>query len=262
MQRSMNVPLSALAQIAIVLSLSCGGENTNNGAGGGGAAGASGTGTSGTGGSGGMLPDASACTYDDAGRLPTEAKACMTDADCVAVQTYSCCGPGVIVGLAKGAPQYRSCFQTAYPENCPPVGCASRSQTEDGQYPPLAPSDLTGVVARCIASDGALAFCATRYEPDAAARDASDDRAACFAMFHVCSTDRECCAPNRCLNITGQLACQQEGPAPEGGSCASQGQGCFGGVVCCGGLVCCGGAPCALNQGRCEADCSAGCGDR
>src|SRR4051812_35237291 len=36
---------------------------------------------------------------------------------------------------------------------------------------------------------------------------------ACYPMFHACTSNEQCCAPNRCLNITGTLACQVEGPA-------------------------------------------------
>lgn len=39
------------------------------------------------------------------------------------------------------------------------------------------------------------------------------DAAACFPLFHACTTNDQCCAPNRCINITGQPECQQEGPA-------------------------------------------------
>ncbi|HVV51808.1 MAG TPA: hypothetical protein VHO06_19225 [Polyangia bacterium] len=67
-----------------------------------------------------------------------------------------------------------------------------------------------------------------RTDAAASARDASpvtdgsietrdgQDALACFPLFHACTTSDECCAPNRCLNITGTPACQQEGPAPSG----------------------------------------------
>jgi len=41
----------------------------------------------------------------------------------------------------------------------------------------------------------------------------ADRPLACYPLFHACTTTDECCAPNRCLNITGTPACQQEGPA-------------------------------------------------
>ena len=64
--------------------------------------------------------------------------------------------------------------------------------------------------------------------------DAGGDAAACYPLFHACATNAECCAPNRCLNITGTLECQQEGPAVDGGDGPSDGPthpdaggGCF-----------------------------------
>jgi hypothetical protein len=39
------------------------------------------------------------------------------------------------------------------------------------------------------------------------------DVPACVPLFHACGANSDCCAPNRCLNITGTLECQQEGPA-------------------------------------------------
>ncbi len=41
--------------------------------------------------------------------------------------------------------------------------------------------------------------------------------AACYPMFHACTSNDECCAPNHCLNITGTPACQQEGPRSDAG---------------------------------------------
>jgi hypothetical protein len=53
-------------------------------------------------------------------------------------------------------------------------------------------------------------------EADAASvaseRASADTAAACFQLFHACTGNDECCAPNRCLNITGTPECQQEGP--------------------------------------------------
>jgi hypothetical protein len=39
------------------------------------------------------------------------------------------------------------------------------------------------------------------------------DAAACYPLFHACTSSDQCCAPNLCLNITGTLQCQVEGPA-------------------------------------------------
>jgi hypothetical protein len=49
---------------------------------------------------------------------------------------------------------------------------------------------------------------------DAPGESSGDHPPACYPLFHACTTDGECCAPNRCLNITGTPACQVEGPAP------------------------------------------------
>jgi hypothetical protein len=46
----------------------------------------------------------------------------------------------------------------------------------------------------------------------ASAQASEDTAAACFPLFHACTGNTECCAPNRCLNITGTPECQQEGP--------------------------------------------------
>jgi len=53
---------------------------------------------------------------------------------------------------------------------------------------------------------------------DAAAESSSDRPPACYPLFHACTTTDECCAPNRCLNITGTPACQQEGPVQDANS--------------------------------------------
>jgi hypothetical protein len=48
--------------------------------------------------------------------------------------------------------------------------------------------------------------------PDTSEQVSSDTGVACYPLFHGCASNGECCAPNRCLNITGTPACQQEGP--------------------------------------------------
>jgi hypothetical protein len=48
---------------------------------------------------------------------------------------------------------------------------------------------------------------------DVPGESTADHPLACYPLFHACTTTDECCAPNRCLNITGTPACQQEGPA-------------------------------------------------
>jgi hypothetical protein len=47
---------------------------------------------------------------------------------------------------------------------------------------------------------------------DAAEQVSADAATACQLRFHPCVSDSDCCAPNRCLNITGTSLCQQEGP--------------------------------------------------
>ena len=87
---------------------------------------------------------------------------------------------------------------------------------------------------------------------DAPLETNTDHSPACYPLFHACTVTEECCAPNRCLDITGTPACQQEGPAidaearidlslppgipkadPDGGTC-SQHPGESLGVVCFG----------------------------
>ena len=61
------------------------------------------------------------------------------------------------------------------------------------------------------------------------------DAMACFSLFHACANDTDCCAPNRCINITGTLTCGREGPAL-GGSTATGGAGSGGSAVETGGM--------------------------
>jgi hypothetical protein len=46
-----------------------------------------------------------------------------------------------------------------------------------------------------------------------ATRDVVNEVDACSQLFQRCTIDSQCCSPNRCLNITGESQCQQEGPA-------------------------------------------------
>ena len=48
--------------------------------------------------------------------------------------------------------------------------------------------------------------------PDGSEQVSVDTATACHPRFHACASDDECCAPNRCLNITGTSWCQQDGP--------------------------------------------------
>jgi hypothetical protein len=79
-----------------------------------------------------------------------------------------------------------------------------------------------------IAGSGGSGGAVATSGADASAASGSD-AAACSSLFHACAKDADCCAPNRCLNITGTLACQLEGPAV-GGSTATGGNGGTGGT--------------------------------
>ncbi len=60
--------------------------------------------------------------------------------------------------------------------------------------------------------------------PDAPEQASADTATACYPLFHACTINDECCAPNRCLNITGTPQCQQEGPQigePDAGAAIS-----------------------------------------
>ena len=76
---------------------------------------------------------------------------------------------------------------------CPCGQVGDVNPLESGVSPDaaLAPGDSAPVV-----SDGAGA----------------GDAGACYPLFHACTNNDDCCAPNRCLNITGTPECQQESP--------------------------------------------------
>jgi len=61
--------------------------------------------------------------------------------------------------------------------------------------------------------------------------------AACYPLFHDCALDTECCAPNRCLNITGTRKCQVEGPQMTDGGGGSAGGSGDGGAMTCADLA-------------------------
>jgi hypothetical protein len=46
--------------------------------------------------------------------------------------------------------------------------------------------------------------------PDAPRDSDAEHSVSCYPLFHACTISQECCAPNRCLNITGTPACQQK----------------------------------------------------
>lgn len=66
--------------------------------------------------------------------------------------------------------------------------------------------------------DGSVAAGDAPGQGDATGRE---DGAACYPLFHACASDADCCTPNRCLNITGTLQCQQEGPRAGGSDAAT-----------------------------------------
>lgn len=92
--------------------------------------------------------------------------------------------------LASCFPLFHGCATTA--ECCAPNRCLNVTGTPACQ--------LEGPKDAAIAADSG--------------KDATQATTACFSLFHACTESGECCAPNRCLNITGTLECQQEGPAP------------------------------------------------
>jgi len=95
--------------------------------------------------------------------------------------TAECCGP------------YRCLNITGQP------ACQEEGPTQD---------------AAAMGADGAVDSPSDTDGADAASD--GGDAAACFPLFHACTAGTDCCAPYRCLNITGQPACQLEGPATDG----------------------------------------------
>jgi hypothetical protein len=109
------------------------------------------------------------CTTPATDWLPSM-KTCQSDADCKAVPTYSCCGPGLIYGVATtSVPKFSQCFTTSPPQDCPPLGCASQARTEDSQpYAPASYGDLSGIEARCVdQGDGGTKACTSTLAPTA-----------------------------------------------------------------------------------------------
>lgn len=69
------------------------------------------------------------------------------------------------------------------------------------------------------AGQDALDVASSQSDAETSADDlgAPDDSAvACFPLFHTCAVTADCCGTYRCLNITGQPACQLEGPTTDG----------------------------------------------
>ena len=101
-------------------------------------------------------------------------------------------------------PLFHDCTTTA--ECCGPYRClnitgrlACQSESPADAAPGNSPLDVATEVA-----DGSVDLIAPA--------DSGGDSAACFPLFHDCAMTADCCGPYRCLNITGHLACQGEGP--------------------------------------------------
>jgi len=101
--------------------------------------------------------------------LVAAAKACSNDADCEVFPTYNCCGPGVILGLAKNAASTYSSCAAVVPwilslPVCPQgLGCASAAYVEIGppQFGTSVAITLDEVVVRCVHGDSATGACRT-----------------------------------------------------------------------------------------------------
>ena len=157
---------------------SSGGASSGGASGGGASSGGASGGGAVSGGSGGSAP--SPC-FGGNGALAAAAKACETDADCEALPTANCCGPGEIVGIAISARAYEACYP--YPSGCPSgLGCASFLSTEDGLQTGYAPNSFK---LSCLAVDGGPKSC----------RTASVDSSQGTLWSCRCSTGAACCQP-------------------------------------------------------------------
>lgn len=139
-----------------------------------------------------------------------EIKACETDDDCSFVATGSCCGPGIIYGIAVAAlDDYRACFEFVPPPGgCPPLGCASFASTEDQQ----APNDASSVLARCFDVDGKKQCMTT-------VKGSCEQNATRCAAGETCTNG--CGQPCHCEG--GFMVCDR--PA-DGSPCSGPGQYC------------------------------------
>jgi hypothetical protein len=111
------------------------------------------------------------------------------------------------------------------------VGCGSSSRAcGAARGPARAGGPDVGTAGHGAAGEGGAAPDASvERGPDVgansdAAREAPDAAPMCRGLFVACQSDEECCAPNRCLDITGTPECQQEGPQqPDGAVVRAQG---------------------------------------
>jgi hypothetical protein len=131
-------------------------------------------------------------------------KVCRSDADCQVVPTFSCCGPGLIYGVATtSVPRVSQCLTTSPPQGCPALGCASQARTEDDQsYQPPNYGDLSGVQARCVDTAGGTKECTSTL------RGSCIHNATRCAAGNVCSNP---CGAN-CTCQNGYVDC----PRPTG----------------------------------------------
>jgi len=98
------------------------------------------------------------CFVDGTSELVTDAKSCETDLDCSYVQTFSCCGPSVIVGLGRNAERYRNCYASIEMLHCPSgLLCYGTAQAEDQS----SPAELADVVSRCYLRSSGERLCST-----------------------------------------------------------------------------------------------------
>jgi hypothetical protein len=99
------------------------------------------------------------------------------------------------------------------------AGCGSGSPGTDGAPRSDSGVDAPGggpeVADDVVASDSGGG---RGGEGGANAGDAAVEQRLCRGLFAPCTTDSQCCAPNRCVVITGVPQCQQEGPSADAGS--------------------------------------------
>ena len=96
------------------------------------------------------------------------------------------------------------------------AGCGAGGVTSDGGM------DTNEARADRGAPDAVEAMDVSRdTAPETPARDTAPEAPLCRTLFAACVTDMDCCAPNRCLVITGTPQCQLEGPADAGVACGT-----------------------------------------
>lgn len=171
----------------------------------------------------------------DAGATTAEAGACMWPSafNPTGAEQAGSCSASAISGPADGGTL--SCSSTEYALKC--VGEIPVSTGTAIILPP-APAPNSSLGCRGLplpTAEGVSYYCcpcshgkddnpfesgdAASLSEDSSVQSeatAKQDGAACYPLFHACASNDECCSPNRCLNITGTLECQQEGPSVGG----------------------------------------------